>query len=1721
MESSLFPKKDPVLSHNKEPSLPRQDSLPVMNRAWLDARDKPYQNITPKAGQSRPPYLQQTHSTPDLLSASSSSPAGRSPHTPSSIAANRSPLSTSASADPSPQNPRLTFVRPATSFGKSSMSPESEVSPVPTFGSPTVGTPYQETSPSFPLPQHVSTRPRTAGGSASTMGGVNIPTHFSSSQIPTRPETSSGGKPDKEEKTDKKERRKTRLLNPMNLLSRRKSKDDEEAAQKEKATQAAQAQALQKQKSVAVAGVNKIPENYDPRIRGKVVHDFSVPRHGRGTGSYSGDGSEPAWNAVARGLQSAQSAPYMPAVPNDGRDSQASGSGSGRHLSVSTSATSSSGPDRRSRYTNGMGAFHEHLSETPDRGSRISSLQAEKRENKDFLQRVSHLSQESQESAVLPPFARRSQPMDPLQASHVHDADNSGRVSEQSGKISAFGNAWKDNRDSGVSALSGVSPITARTFSAFHANEAHFSFSPVSPTSPTGRKFGSDVPGSAISPPTSEGRPPSSYFSAGLGSKSSKQAVSPLDDQDKTASPARSPGEAVKDDTTPMLKKKKSRGFSIKYAFPGRGAPEVPPRGLSAASGKSAGSPISSPSSRSVKSTKSGRSMKSGRSAKSGRSLAGTPSLHSLPSNVPTPEPQVAEPAIVINVPKSPKLVEKLATAVGHGKKNANKGDTLAHQASNASRFSFQFGGSAAEELALEEKARKMRASGDTRANPTGDEDDDDFFDEDAMDDMDEMEMQANDQEEIPGSGSFPVNYVGGKPLTLQEQVLLLQAQQAQQAQELQPDSSVVLGAVGAPSRASQFMYRTAAPSNLAKASPALQLEIQENDSGESEDEDAADEDEEGGYWDNDDFMGYSEPHTREPSITTAITASPTIARPGSLSLPVGSASPSNSPPQLRRQRGASAASAHGLTLNTNVGPSSTVAPPAVRAAAAAFVQDSMGQQGRSGFYMQPAAAGYSPPAPKAVDNQAQPPILPSRDSGNSERNRVVSGLAFDSANDGTAGHKAALSNSTIGSNASVGEDGRPFSQSTVSGSSSSGPRTTSTGLGLSGFSEFKFTDSAPPSRPLSSEKAIQTIDRRSGDSETIPRGVNWTKDSPALKQHARSSSGWTSEGNGVQQNGGFKQQVTNGPTPSKPHYLDIADDDVYFDDGGFDLDLAEGPNMRGSVDESAFDDDGFDFDRINGVGQAVQPPNSGTAPSGHHRDISGLTITSLGSDGPYPSFAMPNPVKARQRDSTYLLEDLPLQEQPVDPKLIPRRNPSEDAKRLGLSDKVPPLPAQPGSLEAVQRVSGSLQAYHSALAAAANKAAADGRFLRMPSVSTASVYSQGEAGSEDRSYAVSRDASHYSRNEDGEEPSQANGTTNLDRNESVGTTHSKLGQDLDYSPPKMNFDFGFEDDLDDLANDDDDIVAAANAEALASDDEGFYGQEFGFYAKARPNSGELESLIGGYFGEDGDDGLTRNKSIKEPNLTPITERSEFSTRNSFIGLNTFGPSSAGPMSAGSLSSLSPALARLPFSPLADGEVTSFDQLRKLRAHAFGGSNASLQSGNRNSNESLTMASDSPTWSTRSSAAAQGYFGPLGGAPMTLGYSTDSSGSSNPSSAHPQQPQQQQQQFGLQPAFQDSPHSAASSGQLPFSAAVEHDVTPKRPVRDSGEAPLTARKVPAPGMGKALGHSRQSSKDSVTYVQEQDPAGNGQPRWVLERRRLSEQGQLELVAREIVQGGWI
>lgn len=167
----------------------------------------------------------------------------------------------------------------------------------------------------------------------------------------------------------------------------------------------------------------------------------------------------------------------------------------------------------------------------------------------------------------------------------------------------------------------------------------------------------------------------------------------------------------------------------------------------------------------------------------------------------------------------------------------------------------------------------------------------------------------------------------------------------------------------------------------------------------------------------------------------------------------------------------------------------------------------------------------------------------------------------------------------------------------------------------------------------------------------------------------------------------------------------------------------------------------------------------------------------------------------------------------------------------------------------------------------------------------------------------------------------------------------SRLSQAID----TLGFEEAFEDfslDDDDVALYDDPIIAAANAEALENDDEGFYGQEFGFYAQMHGN-GSTELTNGGYFGPRGIEGISRSYSSRgkfcEPSLTPITERSEWSTRNSVISLTAHGATHSNP----SLSS--PGLAQLVDMGNIDDEM-SLSALMKLRRSAFGGSNGSLRS---------------------------------------------------------------------------------------------------------------------------------------------------------------------------------
>lgn len=51
-----------------------------------------------------------------------------------------------------------------------------------------------------------------------------------------------------------------------------------------------------------------------------------------------------------------------------------------------------------------------------------------------------------------------------------------------------------------------------------------------------------------------------------------------------------------------------------------------------------------------------------------------------------------------------------------------------------------------------------------------------------------------------------------------------------------------------------------------------------------------------------------------------------------------------------------------------------------------------------------------------------------------------------------------------------------------------------------------------------------------------------------------------------------------------------------------------------------------------------------------------------------------------------------------------------------------------------------------------------------------------------------------------------------------------------------------------------------------------------------------------------------------------------------------------------------------------------------------------------------------------------------------------------------------------------------------------------------------------------MGHRRKGSAGSVSYVKDEDSGGN---RWVVERRRTGEGGEMEVLELEVVHGGKI
>ncbi|KAI9682688.1 MAG: hypothetical protein M1829_006675 [Trizodia sp. TS-e1964] len=358
-------------------------------------------------------------------------------------------------------------------------------------------------------------------------------------------------------------------------------------------------------------------------------------------------------------------------------------------------------------------------------------------------------------------------------------------------------------------------------------------------------------------------------------------------------------------------------------------------------------------------------------------------------------------------------------------------------------------------------------------------------------------------------------------------------------------------------------------------------------------------------------------------------------------------------------------------------------------------------------------------------------------------------------------------------------------------------------------------------------------------------------------------------------------------------------DDDLYFDDGI--IDHPEGESTH-EFDESVFDDEtnpvfGRPLRELKPPRYLDDTTDSSPAKytSGEDEDDSIGPQDSQETDTEFPP--MLNPV------SNGPIHQAALSQQ----RVLGYKYSSIESNKL----------SPPSSSAGLTQ--DNLLANHNALVAAANAAVESGRFVRSEDSGLDDEDVGNESNSENKSYP--------SLMPDDGRPSEE--TSGYD---AISRSGLRISTDLDYD---AEFD------------DDKWMVEAANAEALANDSEGFYGQEFDFYSAPYRGEGDAEYVNGGYFGPRGGDGLVRSQSgrgtFREPNLTPITERSEYSNRNSFINLSLHG--------SGTLQQLTNAnlgLAQLAMTEVDEDDLT-LGSLMKLRRGAWGSSNVSLKSAENSS----------------------------------------------------------------------------------------------------------------------------------------------------------------------------
>ncbi|KAK1579136.1 uncharacterized protein LY79DRAFT_564854 [Colletotrichum navitas] len=605
-----------------------------------------------------------------------------------------------------------------------------------------------------------------------------------------------------------------------------------------------------------------------------------------------------------------------------------------------------------------------------------------------------------------------------------------------------------------------------------------------------------------------------------------------------------------------------------------------------------------------------------------------------------------------------------------------------------------------------------------------------------------------------------------------------------------------------------------------------------------------------------------------------------------------------------------------------------------------------------------------------------------------------------------------------------------------------------------------------------------------------------------------------------------YEQTQQLAPPPPAPP----SKDDLYFDNG-----LLDELEFAGEGDGSHFDESIFDLDDTDQYGRpipgafaaaqaaraaaaaaAAAPENSAQESVTHDNS----TLNNNAQDGDAPESSK------RISDSTSQLSAQSNMSQSTGHTSLSVSMPAPSVKDSKRASDVLAQGQESSAMTSSFSTTGpdKVEAYQTALAAAAFEAAANGRFRRDSSPPPSEIMSPGG----ESSHSVSHGEDSYGDN--------------------YGDNYG------DYD------DGGFRDDLDDYDVDYDDFIAEANASALANDSDGWYGQEFGFYSApieggrhSRDSSNgsdekPFEYANGGFFGPSG---VSRSKSgrivSREPNLTPITERSEYSNRNSIMSL------AVPPIGSGPSSLQSPGLAQL--AMMADGdENMSISALMRLRSRAWGGSQASLVSSREGSPRSERGEGGSSPWgpgpngnnnmlgihgharknssfSIRSRDMDSSDAGSTAGSPtMTMSMPTTVGSPPPPLPSLNQSP-------AVTIASPHFTHSAAGFDPVPetdemdemsISNSISHsglwmkspdaDVHPNLVPRTDPTTPQQPQPQQQEQRQPGMGHKHKGSADSISYVKEEEEGG--ETRWVLERRFTADSGEIE-VQREVVAKGHI